>query len=102
MESKLTVKIFVGCLLTAEARLFLQNSLKWKHALIEGERSSHHLLSVHYENKDYVGKATDKDNATLEELDAIEKNIRQQMSFYCPELDTNTLKIMIFPQILVS
>ena len=101
-KSGIAVKLFVGCLLTGEGKLNLRNSLGWKQAKISGQHHPLNLQEIHYQNHEYLGIFVSEEYLTLKELKVFEERIRKAIEDYCPDLDQNTLKVVVFPQILVS
>lgn len=100
---QVTVKLFVGYLLTSDIRMYLKQSAAWKQAKIMEEPDSRDLLETHFQDKDYIGKYIAQDNLTLRELRSFENSVHQSLLNYCPELSQESnLKIYLFPQVFIS
>lgn len=102
VESKIAVKLFVGCLLNAESKMHLQNSISWKQMQIDKENHTENFKQIHYQNHEYFGLFAEQERITLQDLKSIEALIRKAFEDFCPKLNKNTLKVVVFPQILLS
>jgi len=101
ISNKVTVRLFAGCQLTSEIRMYLKQSASWKQAQI-GDSDVRDIVETHYQEKDYLGRYIRKQSLTLKELYEIEGSIRKALTTYCPELSAETLKIYVFPQVFIT
>ncbi len=90
-------KIFIGCLVTSELKMYLRESLAWKQANI-GKRE---LIEVHCQGKDFIGHFIEKKMLTLSELKPLEQQIREALQLYCPEINGEMLMINLFAQVFI-
>ncbi|CCB86872.1 MULTISPECIES: hypothetical protein [Parachlamydia] len=102
IEKRILVKVFVGCRLHAELRLQLNQSHAWKQVKIESKPQDGTLCEVHYQQKDYVGMFLPQETLTLSELKEYERLVQQKFKEYCPSLEEETIKLVVFPQIFIS
>lgn len=100
IEKGLCYRLFVGCVITAELRLQLDQSPVWKQARVA--KSSQDLVETHFHEKDYIGLLIDKDNANLNELPPIESKILQALNNYCPDFASEKIKVLVFSQVFIS
>lgn len=100
--NRVTVKLFAGCLLTSEIRMYLKQSAAWKQAQIVGEFDVREIVETHYQEKDYLGRYLASNNLTIIELHEIESSIRKALTTFCPELASESLKIYVFPQVFIT
>lgn len=98
-EGKIRCKLFAGCLITAELRLLLNQSLLWKQKTID---SSSQLVETHFHQKDYIGIFLNQNTATLEELRIIDAKISQNLKTYCPQFASEKLPVLVFSQVFIS
>jgi hypothetical protein len=100
--SNLTVKLFVGCLINPEIRRLLKQSSEWKEASIEWQSDPKGIREIRYQDHDYVGKYIEKESAPLPEIKEIEREIKNIIEAYCPDLPQKKLKIVVFPHLFIS
>ncbi|KIC74290.1 hypothetical protein DB42_BH00240 [Neochlamydia sp. EPS4] len=101
LKDGVNLKIFIGCLITSELRMHLNQSLLWKQNKIAPELNSA-LREIHFQDKDYIGIYPTTDKISLMALKEIEKEILQLLTTYCPLLPTEKIKILIFSQVFIS
>lgn len=101
-NQRVTVKLFVGYLMTSDIRMYLKQSSSWKQAKILKEPDLRDLLETHFQDRDYIGKYISHSSLTISELRTMESSIHQSLLNYCPELSQETLKIYVFPQVFIS
>lgn len=101
-KSEVAVKLFAGCLITTEIRIWLNQSSLWKQEKISPAVEGRRLVEVHYKEHDYIGCFLPKTMLTLEELRPTVRWIEQSLLQYCPELKSSAVKICFFPQIFLS
>ena len=102
VESKISSKLFVGCQITSEVRMHLNQSIQWKHAGIISTNSGVRLQQVHFHGKDYFGFYVADQMISLFALKELQQKIRQELKGYCPDLETETISVCVFPQVFVA
>ena|ERR1700761_2617710 len=102
-ESKVSVKLFAGYFLNPEIRMHLQRSSAWKQASIAPTKEkAHELLEIYFNGKNYIGSYLAEEKVTLVELKKVENDVLTALKKYCPDCDTENMKISIFPQVFVA
>lgn len=102
-EHKVAVKMFIGCHLSSEIRMYLNQSEHWKQATIMGsKRSNEDLVEVHYQARDYIGCYLASEMTCLSDLRELEKVIKTKLRSYCPTFDFDHVKIAVFPQVFLT
>lgn len=99
-SSKISIQLFVGCLLSVDIKRQLYQSPQWKQKSLEDPDSR--LVEVFHKNKDYLGKYVAKQMMTLSEFTQCQNELLEKIGSYCPNLDRETVKIIIFPQLFVG
>jgi hypothetical protein len=94
------VRLFIGCRLTSEMRMYLKESRAWKQMSI-APMQERDLIETHYQQKDYLGHFFSEDCLPLEKLKESEKRVKEAIAAYCPKLQTEQLNCSIFPQIFL-
>ncbi len=103
LDSRVTVRLFVGCAVTPEVRVHLQNSMAWKQASILRSTEEDVLLETHFQNKTYIGLYADERFLTLHQVRQKQQKIRNQLYDYCSKLaGIDRIPIYVFPQIFVA
>ncbi|MFA6916574.1 MAG: hypothetical protein WC222_09270 [Parachlamydiales bacterium] len=103
LDSRVTVKIFIGFLVNPELKANLAHSLGWKEAAILRATDQNQLLETSYHNKSYIGFYGDDKLLTLAYIHDIQNLLRTQLHEYCPKLiGVEKMPIFVFPQIFVS
>ena len=100
--AKVTVMIFLGSLVTAELRMHLNTSIKWKHANILHLADPAKLALIHFQGQDYIGCYRNNSALTLTQLKALEQQIQVTLRTYCPDLETEKMETFVFPQVLIA
>lgn len=101
-ESRLMVKLFVGYMLTAEIKMLLNQSNEWKQASLVKNSSRENLVETHFQEKDYIGRYLEYKMLTIKDLKEEASFAKLTLQRYCPDLNVDTLKICIFPQVFVT
>jgi hypothetical protein len=97
-SNSLFVKLFIGCLQTSELKMHLNKSKGWKEAkLLQSD-----MTEVQQDESLYMGYLLDTSSLSCQELRQLEKKIREQIQFYCPKINTEKLKICLFPQVFLA
>jgi len=99
IDKRISVKVFIGCRFHAELKMLLTQSKEWKQAVILQEGA---LCEVHYQQKDFIGMFLPDAKITLHDLREYEEIIFKKLQAYCPTLETESLKLSIFPQIFIN
>lgn len=101
-EEKVIVKLFVGCLLTAELKLHLSQSPLWKQATVARTQDSQDLMETHFQEKAYIGLFLKTSAISLSSLKDIENKIIQAIIHYCPDYNPDHLAPCILSQIFIK
>jgi hypothetical protein len=101
-NNRIKVKFFIGCHLTPDIEMKLNQNLDWKQSRIGTDQSSPVLSEVYFQDRKYLGLFLDKPMATLSELKSLEKEIRDLLAKYCSELPIDSLKLYIFSQVFIN
>lgn len=99
IEERITIKLFIGCLLTPEIKLFLEQSKLWQQQRI-GKNAP--LTTIHFKNKEYIGTFISQKQPSLAELQKQETTIKTLLAEYCPEFNTDTINTKIFSQVFLT
>lgn len=101
-ENRIQVKIFIGCYVNSEIRMYLNESKEWKQNTILKDQKEGSLIEVHFQNKDYIGYYLPSDCIKLSEIKGIETNIKSLLKRFLPENFVNFPKIYVFSQLFVA
>lgn len=101
LENKVRFKLFLGCVITAELRMHLQQSLLWKQAKI-GLHDQEDLIETHFNHKDYIGFYHPQDKVSFPNLKEIENHILEKLKSYCPHFPSEKIRILVFSQVFIS
>ncbi|MEI8125974.1 MAG: hypothetical protein WCG42_09475 [Parachlamydiaceae bacterium] len=99
MASKVSIKIFLGCLITSEINMHLTYSINWKLAKIE---PSNEMQLVNYQGKEYIGCFLETSSCTMAICKKMESMVKQRLHDYCPEFETENLNVTVFPQVFIA
>lgn len=103
LQERITVKMFVGCLLTSDLQFILNQSHSWKEWLITQKSTDAPLLEeIRFKNKGYLGCYCDDENIAIAQIEILHEYIREKFSEFCPTADTSSLKIYVFSQVFIS
>lgn len=94
-------RLFIGCLITPELRLQLNQSVSWKQAKI-GLPQQDDLVENHYNQKDYIGVFTNGDSISFSELQQTGNRVKESLKSYCPHFSSEKIRILVFSQIFIS
>lgn len=97
-KNRVTVKLFAGFELTTDLRIQFNQNSEWKQAVVSNTTP---LKSVCFHEKDYIGLYLEQNTAPLKRLMELSQQMKQVIEEYCPEINTDKLKPVIFPQIFV-
>lgn len=101
-EHKVTVKLFVGVMISPELRMHLSKSALWKEISIARGPSSDDLIETPSNNETYLGTYVNNEAIPLHELREMASAVKQKIAAYCASLNIETLNLSVFPQIFVS
>lgn len=101
VENKIQFRLFVGCLMTSELRLQLDQSHEWKQAKI-GPLEENNLVETHFHEKNYIGFFLVNNHVTLSELRQVEDKIFKALNAYCPQFASEKIRVLVFSQIFIS
>lgn len=103
LQERITVKLFVGCLITSDLNLLLQQNHQWKNSVIsQKDSSAPSLEEVRFNNKPYLGCFLHDDSVTVPKIEVIQSYLANTISEYCPEYAVDNLKIYVFPQVFIA
>lgn len=101
VEDKIQFKLFVGCVITPELRMQLNQSPLWKQVKIAPSIHAG-LNETHYRQKNYIGLFLTQDKINLSELKQIETQITHALKSYCPQFASEKIRILVFSQVFIS
>jgi hypothetical protein len=101
VENKVKLRIFIGCIITAELRLQLNTSPLWKQVKI-APAGENELVITHFNQKEFIGFFLSQDHISLPELKGIETKILQTLMAYCPHFASEKIRILVFSQVFIS
>ena len=102
LQDKVTVNLFLGCLINSEVKMHLNYSDLWKRERVIRSEEGERLEQIRFANKDYVGASLKEKQVTLERLEEFEAGVRKALARYCPELNVETVKLNVIPQLFIS
>lgn len=103
ISAGITVKMFVGGLLTAEIKMHLDKSQEWKQiSIIPKELREAQIQQIHFQNKDYLGYFLTDDSIAINELQNVKSAIYSFLKKTCPKFQIDTFKVYVFPQVFIS
>lgn len=97
----ITTHIFIGCRLSPDLRIKLNQSLAWKQSRVAPEKGVD-PLEVYHSQRHYLGFFLQEEKPTLGEVRSYPPLIRQAILRYCEEYPVERLKLYLFPQLFVS
>lgn len=101
-SSGISVKLFVGCMITPDLRLQLNQNTDWQRMIAFPDSNTDKVQELHYQDKDYFGKFLKEAQPTLAEIRSAEKVIRSAIENYCPSTDASSIKLQLFSQIFLA
>ncbi|MEC7840043.1 MAG: hypothetical protein VX777_08395 [Chlamydiota bacterium] len=102
IQDRITVRMFVGCLVSSDIKHQLSQSLSWKESQIVSSKSCRKLEETHYQGKYFLGYFIDDSGSTLSEIEELKKEIEAKITKFCEGYTLNKLKFFVFPQVFVS
>lgn len=101
IKNRIEFRLFVGCVITSELKMLLNQSCLWKQAKIT-QSIKDDLQEVHFNQKDYIGFFLVEDQVPLSALKQIEIKILQTLKSYCPQISSEKIRIRVFSQVFIS
>lgn len=98
MSSSVCVKIFLGFHQNGEIKMFLNQSSQWKSDKLF---QSQELTEARFQDKEYIGFSITTP-LSYSALKAKEKDLKNQLVYYCPKLQVDKHKVYLFPQLFLS
>jgi len=92
----MSIKLFVGYLLTPDIHIQLNKSKEWKQAQIDPGASP--ISTIRYQEKQYIGVLTDEQSLPFATVKEIGKEVQQALETFCPTLLIDKLKLYTFSQ----
>lgn len=96
------IKLFLGFHQSTELNIHLNQSQIWKEISVIRLSSPEDLVEVIHEGKLYIGAYLPHPQTTLDEIQLLEKTIRDKLHFYCPEYKNSPAKTLLFPQVFIQ
>ena len=96
--SGITLRLFIGCLISSELRMHLAHSSKWKELKFTLENAPQQMQLVHFKKKEYIGHYLDNALLSLKDVAHYEKLLRSALQEICPEYPHEKLTLRIFSQ----
>lgn len=101
-NEKISIRLFVGCLITSELRMHLNQSIEWKHLNIINNKDLKTLTEVPYKSKNYLGIYTDKLEMMLSDLKNTQASVEQLLKKICPQYPIENAGFVIFSQVFIA
>lgn len=98
MSENVSAKLFVGVQNHGEVKSLLNHSPQWKEAKLF---QNHPLIEIHFQEKEYVGFFVSPPLSYVD-LKEKEKDLKNQLIYYCPKLQVEKQKIYLFSQLFLS
>lgn len=98
MSDSISIKLFLGFHNHGEIKMLLNQSPLWKEAKLFQKQS---LTETQFQEKDYIGFFFEAPLSYFE-LKEKEKDLKNQLIYYCPKLQVEKHKIILFSQVFLS
>lgn len=95
----MVMQFFIGFNLTSDLKNHLLMSQHWR---ADQETHQKNLLMIQNEKKEYVGRFLNMQNPSIQDLTAEGCTVSKWVEFYCPDLRSNKLSLIIFPQFFIG
>ncbi len=102
LRDRITVRMFIGCLITSDLKLLLTKSHAWKEAQIVRSGKPGEFEEILYQNKTYFGVFAPESGITKSEISQAELELINKIKLYCPEYEIDKIKTFVFPQVFIS
>ncbi len=100
-NNRVTLKIFVGFLLSPDIELRLNQNLQWKQWRIDSSENQRPLSETYFQEKKYIGYFLDNPAAPFIEIKAAEREITEWFSGFLQDPGSEALKFYVFSQIFI-
>jgi len=100
-SSQITTCLFLGIRQTPDVGMALNQSKEWAQDQIAPPSEGVALVTKRHQGKDYLGLSVGGDSITMQEIETLERQIREQVAHYCPKLPIQGLRVYAFAQVLV-
>ena len=97
----ISAKLFIGCYLSPDLRIQLNQSLEWKQSRLLTEPGTE-PVEIRHEGRDYLGFFLPRERAELLEVRANATPIHNAIRRYCHRYPVDRLRLYVFPQLFVS
>ncbi len=81
--------------------MHLNQSLPYKQARI-GSSAQEELEEVRFHDEEYLGLFLAAPKVTLAHLQSVKEKLESKLQLYCPTFSTESVKLVLFPQIFVK
>ena len=95
-SEKIRVKIFIGLAVTPALRNALHHSHSWKEAQFDTP-----FEEILKDKKRYVGFYLENERIPMGELKGVWKTLRQKVLPHCPQINLDTVPLVMFPQYFI-
>lgn len=92
------VRLFLGFLQNKEIKVHLNQSKRWKESLL---LSSTELIETHWQENSYLGTFVPS-SLTFAQIQEKELFVKTQLQVYCPKLNLDKHRSLLFPQIFIT
>lgn len=99
IEQRVLTQLFVGCVITPDIRIALNQSKAWRQAKID---ISDELKEQRHLNKDYLGLFVAGETVTLAQVNEAEKCVRERLHHYCSEVNSDTISVHVLSILLIA
>lgn len=97
----ISTKLFIGCHISPDLRIKLNQSLAWKQSRLDAP-SGLEPIELRHDNKDYLGFFISDNSTDLNALRHSGDQIRSAITRYCDGYPTDKINLFLFPQVFVS
>ena len=101
-EKGITFKLFAGFPVNSELRMHLKMSKQWKEHEIIHKKTPDDLQLVHFNEKDYLGYYLEPSLISMQDLNTLEKKIRNAFEDLFPKYQSDSLSLYFFAQAFIS
>lgn len=106
-DSKMTISLFLGFLLTSELKMHLNKSAEWQNAKLHladpssALDPSNALKEVQYGNQTFVGIYLSEPKLSLKDIKKYESQLKMLLNRYCERLECSKLECSLFSQFFI-
>lgn len=103
MQAAVSIKLFMGVVVTPELKMHLAHSHSWQEARIIDSQKGDLLHQIHFQNKEYIGLYADQASLQLPDVEQLKNNILSQLTDYCPKITKiENMAVYLFPQLFLT